>query len=192
MVIWCLFACWHFVSMFWRCYVIRYHLTIRMVCVCVCVSVCFFEILFAPHLFADMWFGRSRREGKTLMLLKSTSQQVNFTKSLRVWCSFFFCFDVDHGAQFFRGTIFSGKKLPLEVLNQGWKTQNVASVATGQWVQHHLWCAEVQGVERDWRRQWMAYFLDSPLHLAWSRDWYMLTAEICWHIPGTYLAYTWC
>ena len=46
------------------------------------------------------------------MLLKSTSQQVNFTESLLL-VFLFFCFDVEHGASFF-----SGNFLKIEVLNQ--------------------------------------------------------------------------
>lgn len=165
-----MFACWHFVSIFWRCYVIILQFG-WFVCVCV---------------FADITCGlvkgeqKGRQDTYATQINKSTSQFYGVA-------SFgvpFFCFDVEHGASFF-----SGNFLKIEVLNQDWKTQNVASVATGQWVQHHLWCAEVQGVERDWCRQWMAYFLDSPLHLAWHE----VGIGICWQLKyvGIYLAYTW-
>lgn len=163
--------------------------------VCVCVSVCFFEILFAPHLFANMWFGRSRREGKTLMLLKSTSQQVNFTKSLRVWCSFFFFFrfDVDHGAQFFRG-----KNCPLKFWTKGEKPKMLPAFPQDSEYNTIYDVLKSRGwketdVDNEWHIFWILRCIwhEVGIGICWQLKSVGIFLAYTWHILGIYLAYTW-
>ena len=183
MVIWCLFACWHFVSMFWRCYVIILQFG-WFVCVCL-----FFEILFAPHHTSLLTCGLVGAEGKARHLWYS-NQQVNksILRSRFFWCSsFFFVLMLIMVHNFFPGNFWTLKFWTKTEKPKGCQRCHRTVSTTPS-----MMCWSPGGGKRLMSTMNGIFFgFSAASGMAWSRDWYMLTAEICWHIPGIYLAYTW-
>ena len=162
-----------------------YHLTIRMVC----VSVCFLKFLFAPHHTSLLTCGLVGAEGKARHLWYS-NQQVNksILRSRFFWCSsFFFVLMLIMVHNFFPGNFWTLKFWTKTEKPKGCQRCHRTVSTTPS-----MMCWSPGGGKRLMSTMNGIFFgFSAASGMAWSRDWYMLTAEICWHIPGIYLAYTW-
>lgn len=166
-----MFACWHFVSIFWRCYVIILQFG-WFVCVCLC--------------WHNMWFGKRGAEGKARHLCYS-NQQVNksILRSRFFWCSFFLFWCWAWCIIFFR-EFFENWSSEPRLKNPKCCQRCHRTVSTTP----SMMCWSPGGGKRLMSTMNGIFFgFSAASGMAWSRDWYMLTAEICWHIPGIYLVY---